>query len=131
MKLVFKPSQVDLFGSFPPLVGTFDKTEAEVMAAFMCRAMGANGDEWRAIEWREIATVLKSDIAAGADGAAGGLPGLMTALLGNPFARPDVHALVKGGFVAWVGAEGGPVEFTDLGFARLEKWVRLPRVMTP
>lgn len=58
----FKPSDIDLGRvGFPPLVATFEKTECEIAATLMLRAMD---DEWCGVEWVEVQTLAKADLAA-------------------------------------------------------------------
>lgn len=121
----YKPSAVDLFGSFPPLCATFDHSEAEAMGALMCRALDVLGDEWRPIGWSELIGVIRADVAAAKDNPEATTIGkLMLDMSRNPFVRPDPHDLVKRGFAAWTDAPGGLLAFTEIGFERLRRWVR-------
>jgi hypothetical protein len=125
----YKPSDVDLLTSgFPPLLATFDKTEAECMGALICRALAVLGDEWRPIGWTEIVGVAKADIGAAAFTSTGvyTLPDLIRDICRNPLANPNPHDLVGRGFAEWTDAPGGLLAFTERGFDRLRKWVRKP-----
>ena len=52
----FRPSDVNLLG-FPPLVGTFNKTEAEVAATLMVATLAASEENaWRPVAWRSYTT---------------------------------------------------------------------------
>jgi hypothetical protein len=125
----FKPSDVDLMGSFPPLVATFDKTEVECAAFYVVRTLVAREDEWRAVRWSEISEVAKSSMRScemlGDEAPV--LDRRTKDLVINPFARPDFHRLAEGGFARWLGEEGEknrPLELTDQGLERLRKWVK-------
>jgi len=113
----FKPSEVNLAGSCPPLVGTFRKTEAEVCAAWLIRTCSLSGDEWRPLTWEEVRARMVADIGAGNDW------GLLAR---NPFARPDPDRLVSDGFAEWVGEDGPELrlQFTATGYEALRKWVK-------
>jgi hypothetical protein len=127
----FKPSEVNLFWGFPPLVDTFGKTEIECAAFYIVRTLAVNGDAWRGVRWTEIADVIKDSM----ERVNLPLPPLEKAsredvfvkdLATNPFARPDFFKLVDKGFARWLGKEGEknrPIEFTDHGFERLQRWI--------
>lgn len=114
----FKPSQVDLDGSFPPLCDTFRKTEAEVCAAWLVRTCALDGDAWRPLTFVEVRDRMRADMDSKVDP--------WGALVLNPFARPDPHRLVGDGFAEWIGEEETErqVQFTAAGFDALRKWVR-------
>jgi hypothetical protein len=116
----FKPSDVDMEGSFPPFVDTFKKTEAEVCAALLVRTCLVKGDEWQALDWSDIASQIRADVAAKVEP--------IFSLATNPFAIPDVHRLIKDGYAEW-RPEGQLriVGFTEKGFEALRKWVRPER----
>lgn len=129
----FKPSDVNLLGSFPPFVATFDKTECECAAFYLVHALALGGDTWRAISWPEIGAVIRADIAA-CDPPSPDSPKptslqeLVRDLSNNPFARPDFFKLVDKGYARWLGEPGGttPLELTAEGLERLRRWVRKP-----
>src|SRR3954471_7351128 len=83
----FKPSAVDLGGSFPPLAGTMGKSELEAAATLLVRACQAKGDRWQPLTPDDLAAVMKDDVAAKREPLA--------SLIGNPFWRPDPFGLVK------------------------------------
>lgn len=113
----FKPSQVDLNGSFPPLVGTFKNAEAEACASWMVRVCALDGDVWRPVAWKDIGARVTADMGSNAEPWA--------RLARNPFLVPDVHRLVEDGFVQWLGTPGdSAAQFTAKGFDALRKWVR-------
>jgi hypothetical protein len=114
----FKPSEVALHVPLP-FVGTFDKTEVEIAAGMLVHALAMRGNEWRAIDWPEIAAVLKVDLEAKRQP--------WKSLVTNPFLRPDFHRLVKDGYASWQGAAGeSPMALTEAAFERIKKWVRRP-----
>ena len=104
---MFKPSDVNLCASFPPLVATMGRTEAEIAAALLVRVCQVNGDTWQDIDVVLLSTVIKSDLEAKREPFA--------SLNRNPFCRPDVHDLVKRGFAEWVGDPGQTLRFTQQG----------------
>ena len=130
----YKPSDVNLFVGFPSLVDTFDKTEIECAAFYIVRTLAVKGDDWRPLRWTDIAEVIKESIAK----IESHLPPefaphvskedlYLNDMAKNPFARPDFHKLVSKGFAKWLGEEcdkNRPIELTDLGFERLQRWVR-------
>lgn len=109
----FKPSQVQ-FSSFPPFVGTFDRTETECTAAVIVKTLALRGDTWRAIDCSELAAVF--------DELTGPKNSDWHKLFNNPFITVDLHGLVDRGYAAWRKA-GKAIEFTEIGRGRLEKWV--------
>jgi hypothetical protein len=122
----FKPSQLDPFArSFAPFLATFNHSESEGFAAMMVSASAFHGDEWKALEPKQIGewlrTVLDAPIPEGGKG------NVWQQLNRNPFFRPHPHTLVKEGFARFVGentdAVGAPIEFTDAGFEALARWV--------
>ena len=120
----FKPGDVNLLGSFPPLCATMGKTEVEVAAAYLCRALSVKGNEWRPIKWAEISEVVKADIKTATGDKSQVLPKLFADLARNPFAVPDFHTMVAKGFARWLGEPGkSELEMTDAGRERLRKWV--------
>jgi len=121
----FKPSAVDIMGSFPPFLGTFDKTEGEIMAAMICRALAALGDEWHPIGWKEVIGVIRGDVAvASSEPEASPVSKRMSDLARNPFCTPNPYDLVDRGYASWTDVPGGLLAFTDKGFERLRKWVK-------
>jgi hypothetical protein len=113
----FKPSNVDLFGSFPPLVGTMGRVETEVAAALLVRVCQAREDTWQEIDPAAIAEVA-ADVETK----------WVSSLIRNPFFKPSFHELITRGFAEWVGEataeSAGPMRFTAVGLAALKKWVR-------
>lgn len=118
--VTFKPSDVDLLGSFPPLAGTMGKSEAELAAAIMVLA-SREADEWRALTLPDLGAALGEALDAGVEPFA--------SLNRNPFARPDVRELVARGFAAW-SDEPKAITFTDQGLEALRRYVR-PRGAPP
>lgn len=121
---VFKPSQANLNWGFPPLVGTFKKTEAEVAASLMVRACVLGGDVWQAVTPSDIVRAIQHDI----DGKINPIFDMST----NPFCRPDFDRLVKDGYAEFSGdpeSEGRPIAFTQVGLEAMSKWTRDMRVM--
>ena len=121
----FKPSDVR-FGGFPPFVGTFRKTEAEMAAALLVRTMQAPGDEWRAVSLPEVGARLKEDVDAEREP--------WKSLSTNPFFRPDFGSLVSDGFCEWKSGGDAPITdpqrllaFTPSGIEALRRWVRPQR----
>jgi len=122
----FKPSDVSLFGSFPPFCATFERTEAEVTAAILVRVLEAKGNVWRPIGWPEVADVLRADleIAESMGDKAPATQRLIDDIARNPFLRPAPSELVTRGFCRWTDEEQRIVEFTDAGLERLRRHVR-------
>lgn len=95
-----KPSEILL--RVPPLHDVFRKAEAEAAAACIVRACQFHGDEWKPVSAKDIAEVLKSDIASKTEPFA--------SLVTNPFFRPDVWMLIERGYARWTGEAGGHCE---------------------
>lgn len=113
----YLPSQVDLLGSYPPLVGTLKRTEREIAAALLVRTCQVNGDRWQPVVPRMIGEMLKVDLDAGTEPLA--------SLNNNPFARPDFHELVAEGYATGDLTVGGsPIELTEKAFEAMRRWVR-------
>lgn len=114
----FKPSEVNLVGSLPPLCATFNRSELECAAAYYILACRHYGDEWKALEPRAIGQAMR---AIEPDSYFG-------KLLRNPFWQPDFPGLVEAGFARFTEPELGlssPVELTELGFERLaRRWAK-------
>ena len=85
--LRMKPSDVDLSASFPPLVGTMGKAEAEATAAVIVLALAANGDEWRPIAWPQVRDHFAHLLDQGIE------PWAKLAV--NPFWRPELGPLLR------------------------------------
>ncbi len=118
MAVDFKPSDVDLLGSFPPLCATMGRTERELAAVLLVRACQSGGDEWKV---HTLGEVIADDMYNDREP--------LHSLSRNPFCRPDMHDCVATGFAAWVGDAGNPdhgVEFTEKGLEALRRWVRKP-----
>jgi hypothetical protein len=129
----FKPSQVDFFGSFPPLVDTFEKTECEVAAVYLVSTMAATGDAWRPVTWSDCAVVITSALKSVEEkGYKNVGPGdrLIEDLAKNPYCKPDFHKLAKLGYARWLGEPGGktPLELTEAGIEKLRRWVRVKEI---
>lgn len=106
-----KPSDIVLVGM--PLTGTLGRSERECAAAIIVRACQELGDKWQAVSGRQIADVIRADVAADR------MP--FASLAFNPFFRPDVLDLVEKGFAA---RSGDLVELTGAGLAAIAKWAR-------
>jgi len=110
----YKPSQIRM--TIPPFVGAFDKCEVECAAGLLVHVLSARGDEWRAIVWDEVESVIKDDLADERSEWA--------KLVRNPFCQPDFVTLVKRGLAKWEGTPGdSSLSFTDSFFERIQKWV--------
>jgi len=108
-----KPSDILLI--VPPLCATFGRTENEVAAALIVRACQVAGDQWAPVKWSTAVDVLKADHEAGRE---------FGMMMVNPFCRPDMFALVDGGFARWI-EKGREVEFTEAGLSRIatSRWL--------
>lgn len=114
----FKPSDVNLCDSFPPLVGTMGRTEAEIAAALLVRACQMRGDVWQDVSIGAIFNAFSADLQADREP--------FHSMKGNPFCRPDFHDLAKRGCAFWIGEPGEPgslLRFTAKGFDGLRKVV--------
>jgi hypothetical protein len=111
----FKPTDVNLCDSFPPLVGTMGRTEAELAAALLVRACQVLGDAWQDVEVRALGAVIRDDLAAKREP--------FHSMNRNPFCRPDAYDLVQRGCAEWVGEPGQVLRFTPKGFDGLRKVV--------
>ena len=126
----FKPSNVRLFESFPPLVDTFGKTEIECAVFYVVRTLTVSGDEWMPLRWTDIRGIIAGSMAKVAmlgHNEVSAEDGFVDDLAKNPFARPDFQKLVDQGSARWLGEDGEvnrPLELTDEGRERLRKWVR-------
>lgn len=110
----FKPYDVNMRASYPPLVGTMGRIPAEVAAALIVRACQANGNVWQDVDLAMIGEVAAADIAAGHEP--------LTTMSKNPLLllRPDFNDLVARGRAEWVG---GLLRITPFGFDGLRKFV--------
>ncbi len=123
---MFKPSDVNLLGSFPPLVGTMGRSEREAAAALIVRTCQVNGDIWAPVMPLDCGKMLEADIEARAEP--------FYTLNRNPVFRPDVNDLVSAGYASWFNGSfpKGGVEFTSKGLAALLRWVTPAEVsLTP
>jgi hypothetical protein len=111
----FKPSDVNLCDSFPPLVGTLGRFEAEITAALLVRACQVRGDAWQDVDLRTLSEVVGRDIIDKRDP--------IYTMTRNPFCRPDPSALVAIGGAEWVGNPGKVLRFTAKGFDGLREVV--------
>lgn len=120
MTIDFKPSDVDLSGSFPPLAATMGRVEREAAATLIVRACQVKGDAWGPVLPREVGEAWRTDREAGREPLA--------SLASNPFWRPDVGECVAHGFARWLGDDGedrsAPVELTEKGLQAISRWVR-------
>jgi hypothetical protein len=115
MPTPFKPSDVDLLGSFPPLCATMGHTEAELAAAILVHACRVRGDEWKPHTLPELGEVLGEALDAGVEPFA--------SMNGNPFCKPDLRDLADRGFAVW--SEGHlAIALTEAGIERLRRWVK-------
>lgn len=116
---MFKPSDVSLTLSFPPLCNTMGKAEREQAATMIVRCCQLNGDTWQACAPTQLGETLTADIAAQAEP--------LHALSRNPFFRPDFHALVEKGYARFLGdveaAKNVPIELTQKGLESLVLYV--------
>jgi hypothetical protein len=117
--MIYKPSDVSLTHSFPPLVGTLQRTESEGAALLMLRALVlVKGDAWVPIAPKDLGRAVEIDLAEQAQP--------LLSLSRNPFFRPDFHGLVKDGFAVWLGDPEVPnceIEFTPAGISALSSHV--------
>jgi len=111
----FKPSDV-MFTTIPPLMDTMKNVESEGFAALMVETCKEMGDKWKSLEPRDIGTTIRKLLDAKQEP--------WHSLNTNPFFRPDIHRMIKGGFAEWAAEEGGPVQFTNKGYEALRKYVR-------
>jgi hypothetical protein len=112
----FKPSDVDMCSSFPPLVGTMGSSEAECAAALVVRACQVQGDAWQDIDVHTLRGVIRADLEAKRNP--------VHSMNRNPFCRPDACDLVKLGCAEWVGEPGKVLRFTQRGLDGLRKVAR-------
>lgn len=120
----FKPSDVDLNGSFPPLIDTLGQTELEMAASMLVRACAVRGDSWQPISPQQLGIVILDDVAAQREP--------FFSLKPNPFFNPDFHGLAKKGFARFTASgAGAPIELTPEGIERLRKWARKPAGLQP
>lgn len=109
------PSEVDLCWGFPPLTDTYGRVELEAAATlivFACQCAGESFTPQRAVDIKaaiDLALELKLEPLYG--------------LRNNPFWKPNFNGLVENGFARWTtDAEHSPIELTELGLLRLEKY---------
>lgn len=122
--LPFKPSDVDLRGSFPPLVGTMERAELEMAASLLVRACQVRGDAWQPVSPMQIGIVINDDLAAKCEP--------FYSLNQNPFFRPDFWKLAEKGFARFTAeGKGAPIELTEAGIERLRRWARKPAGLQP
>ncbi len=113
----FKPSAVNLGGSYPPLCDTFGRSEAEAAATLIVLACVELGDAWIPVGPETIGRLI--------EGARTSRTEPLYSLSRNPFWHPDIWELIKRGAAEWVGEPGdhGVVQFTEAGLERLRRWV--------
>lgn len=109
----FRPSDVDLRRSFPPLVGTMGHAEAEFAATLIVRVCQVRGDAWQDVGIDAIGEVITADLGAEREP--------LHSMNRNPFCGANPHDLVKRGCAEWVGEPGGTLRFTQKGFAGLRR----------
>lgn len=117
----FKPSEVNILGSFPPLCATMGKTEAEVAAALLVDYLALNGDDWGPATPKQLGEHLQnSSMNRGTDRDP------WPSIIRNPFAQPSFGELVMRGFATWQsnGIVWMSVTFTATGIEAMRKWVR-------
>lgn len=112
MEPTFKPSQVDLHGSFPPLCDTMKKGELECTAALMVRACQVNGDKWQPVYVKQLAELLTAKDP------------LVVSIISNPFLTPAYTDLVEKGYATFDGVDEAGLSFTEQGYTAMLKWVR-------
>lgn len=108
----FKPSQVDLRRGYPPLIGTFGRSEFEVTVAVLVRACQANGDTWHPVSDEELARTVNNALGTTGDP--------IKSIVTNPFLHPDFDGLVEGGLL--VRSDAG-FELVPEAIERLRKYV--------
>ena len=110
-----KPSDIKLSGPVA-LAGCFGRVEREQAAAMMVSTLAFLEDEWRPVWPKEIGAWMTSAME-------GKLPDWMNV---GPFFNPSIDELIEHGYARWVGPdEDGrkrPVEFTEKGLQRLQRW---------
>lgn len=116
----FKPSDVSLLHSFPPLVDIMGKTELENAAMLILRALVRGGDEWKPVGPKDMGTAIDADLRDNIEP--------LKALSRNPFFNPDFSGLVDKGFARWTSDEklNRLIEFTEQGIEALRSHV-IPR----
>jgi hypothetical protein len=113
----FKPSDVDLLGSFPPLCATMGRTEREMAAAALVWASVFAGDVWQPIKERTFAEAINKAIAEGVEPLA--------SMMCNPFCRPDYPDLIAKGYAIWSDTDGqAGLGFTAKGLEALRRWLK-------
>lgn len=124
MPNLFTPTHVDLTGSFPPFVATFERSEAECAAAGMVRALQVLGRDWESVTFEEISDVVEADVmVAGEFGKhCTSVARFIADMAINRFCRPSFVDLVERGYAERVGEDA--IKFTDKGLSRLARWVR-------
>ena len=118
MPVEFRPSEVSLTDSFPPLVATMGRAELESAATLLVRAFQVRGDAWQDVQLGDLLEVMRHD----ADGGVEPLASMVT----NPFIKPDFWGLIEGGFAAAILVEKKleAIRFTAEGLERLRKVVQ-------
>lgn len=103
-----------MFRAFLPFIDTFQKTEREIAMGCIIAALAFHGDRWAPLSLQQVQAWMREEKRE-----------VWTALFRNPFARPDFHALIEGGWVTATGeGEAQLLEVTDKTLARLveRKW---------
>jgi hypothetical protein len=103
----FKPSDVVL--GIPPLCGTMGKSEIEVAAAIVVRALAIHGDAWRELTEAEMQRAIDGDP-------------YIDSLARDPFLNADFCGLRHHGY----GTEPNCYGLTEKGIEAIRKWVRPP-----
>ena len=116
-----RPSEIMI--GVPPLTGTLGRSEREAAAEAIVMTLARGGNEWRPVNPREVAQMVRADLAENPNHS----------LWNNPFIRPDYHDLVKHGFARWTNGEPPrcDIELTEEAIGRLQKWRRKPDTETP
>lgn len=111
-----KPSEIDPFAklSLLPFVGTFDRTEAEFAAGLVVYGLTKLERTFDdPISFKEIIDLIENPKNQDDH---------MVKLSDNPYLAPDIHSLIKKGFVS--ECEGpGEVKFTERGLEKLKPFI--------
>ena len=106
-----KPSQVQLWRSFLPLVGAFGRAELEMAAAVIVLTCKRNGDDWQAVRLRQLGETLKVELEEGC----------LKHLAQSPFVPlPDFRGLVAGGFAECTFETDAPIALAESALKILE-----------
>lgn len=115
---MFKPSDVSLTLSFPPLCNAMGKAEREHAATLIVRCCQLNGDTWQPCTPRQLGEAIRHDLDEKIDP--------LHSLNTNPFFRPDFRELAASGYARFVGdpdLKNIPIELTQKGLESLVLYV--------